>query len=142
MYQLEKRIDGGLWTVTALTEGIFRIQLRRDKRQHESMLTRYGIIKTDLGDLEVCEDGNQLVVGNSVLRMTDDRFFFSVKEYELIVDAKDTMSDQYEYDGFSLRVPLVKGERLFGLGDESREVISKRGRFRYMMKKVCASSCH
>jgi len=94
MYQLEKRIDGGLWTVTALTEGIFRIQLRRDKRQHESMLTRYGIIKTDLGDLEVCEDGNQLVVGNSVLRMTDDRFFFSVKEYELIVDAKDTMSDQ------------------------------------------------
>lgn len=40
------------WTVCALAEGIYRVILRRDARQRESMLTRYGIVQTDLGAVE------------------------------------------------------------------------------------------
>lgn len=128
MYQLERMTEYGIWIISALSEGIFRIQLRRDKRQNESMLTRYGIVKTDLGNVEVCEENEHLIVGNSRLKVTNNQFVFSSSKYELLLDARETISERYEFGGFSLRVPLHKEERLFGLGDESREVISKRGR--------------
>ena len=46
------QLAGGEWTVCALAEGIYRVILRRDARQRESMLTRYGIVQTDLGAVE------------------------------------------------------------------------------------------
>lgn len=128
MYQIKKTVDGGVWTISVLAEGIFRIQLQRDKRQRESMLTRYDIVKSDLGEVNVKEEQDQWTVGESSLIRVDNRFICKAHGYSLVLDAGETFQEKYEYEGFCVRVPLLAKERLFGLGDESREGISKRGR--------------
>jgi len=128
MKQIQVSRQHGVWTVTALSEGIFRVQLRRDRRQRESMLTRYGIIRTDLGEIDACEQDGALSVGESSARIEGDKAIFQAAGYALTLDMADTLREEYEDGGFCVRVPLTDEERLYGLGDETRETLMKRGR--------------
>lgn len=128
MFQMNQKMQNADVTVSALAEGIFRIRMRRDKRQRESMLTRYGIIRTDLGDVEAKQEENGLRVGSSVLHIKDEQFVFATDKYELTLDVSEVLDGKYEYEGFCLKVGLSEQDRLYGLGDESREVLNKRGR--------------
>ncbi|NLE13738.1 MAG: glycoside hydrolase family 31 protein [Clostridiales bacterium] len=122
MNTIKRQLDGrdGLLTVDALAEGIYRIRLRRSRHQRESMLTRYGIIKTELPGAAVPETG----------AVSEDGVVISIESggVSLTLDLSDTLSACYEDGGFRLRIPLEADERLFGLGDETRETLMKRGR--------------
>ena len=74
---------GGEWTVCALAEGIYRVILRRDARQRESMLTRYGIVQTDLGAVEAARLENGLSVGESRVELEEGRAVFHSRGYSL-----------------------------------------------------------
>jgi len=106
-------------TVCAISKNIYRVQFRCNKRQHESMLTRYGIVKTEL-------DGTGSLDNVKVDGMKID--FDGV----LTLDLTATAGDEYEEEGFQFDVPLLETDRLFGLGDETRDVIMKRGRVSQM----------
>jgi len=127
MYEMKKALAGGELTVDALAEGIWRVRLRCDARQRESMLTRYGILKSDLGPVDAREEGGGLAVGDSCARFAEGRITFSLKDRALCLDVSDTMA-AFRHEGFRLRVPLKADERLFGLGDEDRTKVMKRGR--------------
>ncbi|HIS91558.1 MAG TPA: hypothetical protein IAA84_00920, partial [Candidatus Alectryocaccomicrobium excrementavium] len=122
------QLAGGEWTVCALAEGIYRVILRRDARQRESMLTRYGIVQTDLGAVEATRLENGLRAGESRVEVEDGRAVFHSRGYSLVLDASATFQERYRYGGFCLRIPLDEDERLFGLGDETRDALMKRGR--------------
>ncbi len=129
MKEMSVTMNYGVWTLSALAEGIYRVQLRRDERQRESMLTRYGIVKRDLGEVEVREVEGGLAVGDSSARFEGDKLVLKAAAgYELTLDMADTALAEYRYGGFKVRVPLTDEERFFGLGDETRETLMKRGR--------------
>ncbi|MEG0767752.1 MAG: glycoside hydrolase family 31 protein [Clostridia bacterium] len=106
--------------VTALSSAIFHVQLRRNRRQRESMMTRYGILKTDLG-LDVSG------VQTPVLQ-ADGLLVFQTDAYALRIDLSASMSEVFAEEGFHLDVQLAPSDRLFGLGDENRDTLMKRGR--------------
>ena len=120
MKEMTVKTNQGVWTLTAMSEGIFRVQLRLDRRQRESMLTRYGIVKRDLGEVDAREENGGLIVGATGAKIEGDRVVLTAPGYTLTMDAADTMDDAYIDGGFRVRIPLADEERFFGLGDETR----------------------
>ncbi len=127
MKELTTVLGGGTLTIAALAEGIYRVVLRRCRIQRESMLTRYGIVRTDLGDVDTREENGALITGETSARLNGTAVEFTARGYTLSLDLSSTLGETYDFEGFSVRTPLEDGERLFGLGDESRDRLMKRG---------------
>ena len=121
MKKLTTALGDGTLTISALAEGIYRVVLRRCRIQRESMLTRYGIVRADLGDVDAREENGALIVGETSARLNGTAVEFTARGYTLALDLSETLGEDYDFEGFSVRTPLEDGERLFGLGDESRE---------------------
>lgn len=127
MKKLTTALGDGTLTISALAEGIYRVVLRRCRIQRESMLTRYGIVRADLGDVDAREENGALIVGETSARLNGTAVEFTARGYTLLLDLSETLGEDYDFEGFSVRTPLEDGERLFGLGDESRDRLMKRG---------------
>ncbi len=114
--------------ITAHGKGIYRVSIYRDERQM-SLLEKYSLIdipkecefekneqdgtrvKLSLGDESLCID-------TDTLRLT-----LKYRAEELALSLGAPLGG-----GFDVEIALDGSERLFGLGDESRESINKRGR--------------
>ena len=127
MKKLTTALGDGTLTISALAEGIYRVVLRRCRIQRESMLTRYGIVRADLGAVDAREENGALIVGETSARLNGTAVEFTARGYTLLLDLSETLGEDYDFEGFSVRTPLEDGERLFGLGDESRDRLMKRG---------------
>lgn len=127
MKEMTLSLPNGRLTITALAEGIYRIVLRRCRTQHESMLTRYGIVRTDLGYQDAREENGVLLAGEASAHLEGSCVVLSACGYSLKLDLSKTLDEAHDFEGFSVSVPLADGERLYGLGDESRERLMKRG---------------
>lgn len=75
-----------------------------------SMLYRYGILTPD----SECEADN-------VCRQSDGKIYFDAKKKTVEIHS------EYMTSGFRIKIPLEKDERLFGLGDATRENVMIRG---------------
>ena len=116
--KLSQALESGLLDIEAVSSGIYRIRFIRNKRQRESMLTRYGIVKTEL-------DGSGTL---EKVKVSGMKIEFAAFNYGLTLDLSAASGEEYEEEGFQFDVPLLETDRLFGLGDENRDVIMKRGR--------------
>ena len=100
---------GGELKVEELSDNLWRVMMSRDGRWPESALNRYGILS------------------NFQARATRPSMDFG----------KVTPTCVQVGRGFRLRFPLADGERVFGLGDASRENIQRRpGRYRLRVENV------
>ena len=100
---------GGELKVEELSGNLWRVRMDRDGRWPESALNRYGILS------------------NFQARATRSSMDFG--------KVKPTCEQVGK--GFRLRFPLADGERVFGLGDASRENIQRRpGRYRLRVENV------
>ena len=96
-------------TVTKLGDGGFRLTSDRGR---ESLLSRYGILGDTLRR-SYSRDATLTVDGESAVLRTGNREV-SLRVLEL-------------ERGFSVEIPLRPGERLFGLGDATRDAVMVRG---------------
>ncbi|MEA4824475.1 MAG: glycoside hydrolase family 31 protein [Clostridiaceae bacterium] len=120
----------------AFGHGIFRLRAVTEDGFRESLLSRYHLID---------EPSPVSVSFNAV---TDDRYILAYdagtvtlsggkRPVTLLPSGADGAS--YRHHGFSLDIPLANGERFFGLGDETRELLQKRGHVAAMwIKNVVA----
>lgn len=116
-------------------KGIFHIQASANGIFKETLLTKYGILKgadaSGLYDTHTEEKCAKITDGKYTLQVEQKSkvliFSGSKRPLTMTAFAKET--------GFSLEIPMTEKERLFGLGDESREGVMKRGRVATMWQK-------
>lgn len=135
----------GTLSVEPITPNCFRIRLSRDGGASEPALIRYGILKNDWPAVP-----HQFIDEEKEARIR-------TAEAEIIISKKDGLlrlqsaaGDTLTYetnpprsqtsDGFSAEFALADDEKLYGLGDETRETIQKRGHLARMW--VTNVSCY
>ncbi len=123
--------DGGASVrVDVLGQKLFRIRHSKTGQWTESGLNRYGIFTTSFPDVafERTEGKGEMVVATQQARLTINR-----KDGAIALATADgiALTQQaapvYETNGgYDVRFTLAKDERLYGLGDVSRENIMRR----------------
>lgn len=126
------RSNGDVLRVEPVNPHVFRIRLRPDSNFREAALVKYGIVHDGGSGFEVTTNENdaevifsteraQLVVAKADGRMTlqDDKGAILLRDAEPPQSRLET--------GFRVEFELSEGERLYGLGDETRDRIQKRG---------------
>ena len=134
--------EGSCVRVAAITPGVFRLRLRPDGRFPEPGLVRYGVVRSDLppAAVEVAEDEQAVHLDTGEARLTvrraDGRMSLRDGQGNLLVqDAEAARSDPER--GFCACFALRDDERLYGLGDETRDRLQKRGhRTRMVLRNV------
>ena len=120
--------------IRVIDEGIFRFRMAKNGEFTESLLSRYHIL-TETGDLEaehaendetftVISDDVSLIVNKNTNSLT----LTGTKE-PVTFDFDGFDGKEYTKKGFTVTASLTEDERLFGLGDESRQNIARRGTF-------------
>lgn len=124
--------DGSTLRVTSVTPHVFRIRLRPDGCFPEPGLNRYGVVQDDFPEAPVSiteEDGAiKLDTGQASLLVNRADGSLTLRDASgkvLIENAEPPLSDPVV--GFSAAFKLSDDERLYGLGDETRDRLNKRG---------------
>jgi len=123
--------NGNFLKIDIITESIFRIRISSDTIFRESGLERYGILKTDWPDCKCSiyeKPGAKEIItrkASLTVSLRDGRITLK-NENEVVLDQNESPVCEYE-KGFRVAFKLDDSERLYGLGDETRDCISKRG---------------
>ena len=117
-YKTESRVS----ELRAIDEGIFRVRVSETGKFRESLLSRYNILEEKPKDIKASFDGGVLSTERFTLTLSGDTLCVKGEGHEL------TFSLSPGEEGFHIALPLTENERLYGLGDENRDGIMKRGR--------------
>lgn len=132
MIQVEKGYQ--CYELRAVDAGIFRLRIGFLGEFHDSLLSRYHILH-EQGDAEQAQsrDGEKYTLlstagQSAVLDLAASEVTFLGGKQPLTVSFAPLPGHKYmKGDGFTLSMPLQKEERLYGIGDEARESIARRG---------------
>ena len=142
-YEIELT-DGGLWRVDVLAPHLFRLRLEATGELHEGALNRYGILRREWPPVAVqvrrAKGEVTLATATAALsvRRTDGRITFRQAQGRVLLATPEAPRSSWE-SGFRIVFGLPAGERLYGLGDENRERIQKRGHAGQMVLRNVAS---
>ncbi|MBQ8908592.1 MAG: DUF5110 domain-containing protein [Clostridia bacterium] len=112
----------------AIDEGIFRVRLSATGKFRESMLSRYGILQEQPKDIEARLEDGVLQTGRFSLALSGESLSVSGEGHSLAFTVSGRGGEALSEEGFRLSLGLTEKERLYGLGDENRDGIMKRGR--------------
>lgn len=118
--------------ITALTPHVFRVRLRPDSRFAEPGLVRYGVVRTDWPEVPVSETNDEASTtfdtgqARLTVRLTDGAVTLTDADGAVLVSQPEAPRCDRE-SGFSAVFGLRDEERLYGLGDETRDRLNKRG---------------
>ncbi len=115
----------------AVGDGIFRVRLSAGLKPHPSLLTRFNFLSEPAPNVkcEACEGEIETVLKLERTELKINRenpqLLFKGLRFgvELVLP-----SLKLGEEGFAFTVSLENGERIYGLGDESRDGLNKRGR--------------
>ena len=125
------KTDSGLhMRFTSPSESIFHIQVSHYNHYEESGLSRYGIIKNEYSShqVEVNDQAGSTSIcsAKASLHINHDHGTVSLQNLnKTVINQVSNIIQSPE--GFSLQINLQPEEKLYGLGDESRDKIQKRG---------------
>lgn len=123
--------NGSLARIDVLGHSLFRIRHSKTEKWTESALNRYGVFKSTFPETAFKQSK-----ANNLNMLTTDQASLTVnsKDGSITLTAADErmLTKQAtpvfeEGGGYDLRFALTKDERLYGLGDVSRENITRRG---------------
>jgi len=127
-----KLATGGVVRVETLAEDLFRVRLRPDEKFKEAALVRYGIFRDNWPavkrDVEETGDVVTIRTQSAALSISQTDGKVTLRDGAgkvLLKQAEPPFSDPEE--GFNAEFELFHDERFYGLGDETREQIQKRG---------------
>jgi len=124
--------DEGILRVEPVTAHIFRIRLRPDDKFQEPSLIRYGIVRHDWDAVKFSiENGDTSLTihteGASLsISKQDGRLLLCNSQGHPLLKEASGPSSSVD-SGFNTEFFLGEGENIYGLGDETRERIQKRG---------------
>lgn len=124
--------SGETLRVEPLADSIFRIRIRSDPWFKEAAMIRYGIIKKEWPQVQFhTEETDDTVIFRTKravlsIRKQDGQVSFSDDRENLLLQEVGTQISSYD-SGFAAEFQLAEDEKLYGLGDESRYGIQKRG---------------
>ncbi|GAA3411331.1 TIM-barrel domain-containing protein [Paenibacillus hodogayensis] len=133
----ERHVDvplhhGGIVRVEPVSERIFRIRLGTHTRFAEAALVKYGVVRSEWApvpfELEEREDAVTIRTVEAAVTVSrgDGRVTFSDGDgLELLRETESPNSSAES--GFAAEFSLADDEKLYGLGDESRVGLQKRG---------------
>ena len=124
--------EKGMLRVEPVTAYIFRLRLSPGGEFHEPPLIRYGIVRHDWDSVEFAiEEGETSVTirteGASLsISKKDGRLLLCDNQGQPLLEEASAPSSSVDV-GFNAEFFLREGENIYGLGDETRERIQKRG---------------
>jgi alpha-glucosidase len=123
---------GATLRVTPITPHVFRIRLRADGQFPEPGLVRYGVVKSDWPQVPVtvAESSEAVTLDTGAASLTVNRTDgrLALRNGDGAVLLEEVAAPQSDpATGFRAEFALREGERLYGLGDETRDCIQKRG---------------
>ncbi len=118
--------------VRAFRDGIFRVRMSKTDDFGETLLERYNVLQEpDEVEAETSQQDGIFTVkaGDASVRIdtTLDRVFVTGPSEPVEFEFDGFEGKPYNNKGFRINISLTDGERLFGLGDESRKSIARRG---------------
>ena len=124
--------DGATLRVAVITPHVFRVRLRPDGVFPEPGLVRYGVVETEFPETPVSvteeEGALKLDTGAAALLVNRADGRLTLRDASgtvLLQEAEAPLSDPHV--GFKAEFALGDDERLYGLGDETRDRLNKRG---------------
>jgi len=136
------RIPAGVLRAQALADGIFRVRLRADGQFPEPALVRYGVLRAEWPaiQVEVSDDADALTfaTASASLRINkaDGRLTLRDGAGTLLTEAAPPAAEP----GFAVELALCEDERLYGLGDDCRGRIARRGHRNLLFVQSCLSN--
>ena len=124
--------EGGVLRIEPVTPYVFRIRLRPDDQFREPSLIRYGIVGNDWEPVDFVtgytDDSTTLHTDGAALSINekDGRLVLYDSQEEVILREAGPPRSAPE-SGFDATFELGEDEKLYGLGDETRDRIQKRG---------------
>ena len=121
-----KLADATELRVDVLAENLFRVRKSWTNCWTESGLNRYGILKADWPRAAFAREGG--TVWTAAGELCVDAAQGTLRLKSLVSGADVAIAPRTVGKGFSIAFSLAKGERIYGLGDCSREEIMRRGK--------------
>lgn len=135
---------GGVCRVEPVAPHTFRVRLRPDDTFTEPALVRYGVLRREWPPVEyTVEETDEVIrLGTAEATLTvarvDGRMTLQRRDGEALT-ANTSAPWSGPEEGFGAELTLVDGERLYGLGDVTRDRIQMRGhRAQMWVKNVSA----
>ncbi len=125
------KLSDSTLSIKAVDNGIFRVRMAAGLRPHPSLMEKYGIISEPVnGDTGAVSEENNLIT----IKTRDYSLKFDADRLTIVLygGKKEVVftlpSFSLGEEGFALKIGLDESEKLYGLGDENRDSINKRGR--------------
>lgn len=127
--------DGRELRVDVLSENLFRVRRSWTNCWTESGMNRYGVLKREWPETDFTRSGDTLKTAGAEMTVDAGTGTLFLKSLSSPADIK--IDPKAVGKGYSLRIPLAADERMYGLGDVSRENIQRRGkRYEIWVKNV------
>lgn len=123
-------LKGGFAKVECLSENLFRVRYERTEAFKEPSMIKYGILKNTWAktDLSVKELDNKIIFSADksklVLEKENGRIYFYDDKGKLLTQ---NATEPWYGSGFAASFSIREDEKFYGLGDETRERIQKKG---------------
>ncbi len=117
--------------IRAVDDGIFRVHMNTKKKLRRSLLEKYGLISEPEfnGEEKTVKKKNVIAIKSGEYSLELDTACFALA---MMNGSKKLMLElpvlEDDAEGFAFSINIDDTERLYGLGDESRESLNKRGR--------------
>jgi alpha-glucosidase len=138
------QINTGFLRIDFISPSVFRIRMNNQNTFPEGGMVRYGIVNTKYQGHKVKSStkGDIVELLTDRVKLSVDKRDGKIKLFDNngnILVQNDQPPKSNSEQGFELSFKLVDGERLYGLGDESRDQIQKRGHKNQMVVMNVAS---
>ena len=120
-----KQSSGESLRIDVLAENLLRVRKSVDGVWTESGMNRYGVLKRDWKEVKFSKSANAVSTDAAVLTVDANTGALQLKS--LVSKADVAIVPRLEGKGYKVSFSLAAGERVYGLGDVSRENIQRRG---------------
>lgn len=121
--------------IDPLAENLFRVRVARGGEWTESAMNRYGVLARDWPACPVRKSADRLQTAAADVSVDPKEGRVSFRS--LVSAANLSIDARLVGNGYKIRFPLLPGERIYGLGDVSRENIQRRpGRYEMWVKNI------
>ncbi len=123
------KTEAANYEIRTIEEGIFRVRIAKGEKFKETLLSKYNILQ-ESGEVEANVSANTVELGGVSLEIKEDgSIVVNGAKAPITITYDGFEGKAYNDKGFTLNLSLTDDERIFGLGDESRENIARRGTF-------------
>lgn len=121
--------------VDPLAANLFRVRVAKDGAWTEGALNRYAILKRDWQEVKCARTATS--IKTDAAEISVDASGGALRFRSLVSSADLAIGAKLAGKGYEVRFPLADGERVYGLGDVSRENIQRRpGKYEIWVKNV------